>query len=1205
MSKVWGALKPGNVSDWINFDKDNSSWTYEGDTQQQSMSSRQAEGVAYLWNLLSINNIALLADEVGMGKTFQALGVASMLWKVKPNAKILVMAPNWDICAHWQREFKSFVKTHYRKADHKVKNSVDGRPIPLVRISRKLSDLLSVVKERPGHLYLTTINALSGLVPVEEKGSDNIRIAKRNARKIKNEIQKVLEDDCFDLLIVDEAQYFRNVSGGSQRVNAAREFFGGEGEAIAGKVLLLTATPNHKHQTDIGNILSYFLSQDVLEGLEPQYLMEKYALRRFRRMQGKDSFHSKHEYRNEKALACDFSERPESEMFFALYQKKLVTELGLVKNNKSLLYGFLEGFESPGRRSLDSEIDNPKDPDNDEARNSYDYHKADDTSLLIGLCDQFYNEYSRLPDHPKYGQIVDLAVPKDLFLAPRDLHEDKHLIFVRRIPSVRELTQRVNHAYDEILAKKIYESWGLSENDPVVSTWRKTSWSRAGFLELIEKLKRTSKDDSEYLEDEVMLEEKGDIDFKLDSAISNLFVTKKGQGLQTDCSNVSLRFRKPESLFAMFLEPSIDYMEKGYVEYYESGGHDKKRSYYTTAALDKRKFTHALESVNSIYDLSEFDKEIKTVWSLVFPFLSQEQQSKLECWSVSSPEVAENFSNYIKTGFVFSSPVMVEIYAWFTEFNRAVNIANAQEKYFKFYDFVSVRIKKSLLLSYFKNALDTFEVLCEKIIDHGVGDWRKPWRTFSLIQSPARYASGEVGNRQSLILGFNSPFYPNVLISTSVFQEGVNLHLQCRKVYHYGIAGSAGDNEQRIGRVDRLFGKVNEKLKVDGLAELEINYPFLKGSVDEDQVAAFVASKFHIEQKMDSCTHHHSSKHIELTRDNWKNYLRRPKSITIQDPYVAKFDKGCMPEFPYPNTDKDKVFNIQSLIKPLLLKISEEYGDKLHVVEKNQHNSNAIFLIDPTLDEISDRKWQPILIEKHFSSEFSALVKGTVYYISLVSPISSRENLTEDRFGLIEPCLKNIESSYPLVRVAIDEKYTNSYFYLHARVDLPVFIEGSNMLSFDEVDCAYKQLKFSADFIENELFSGQQDLPAEKLKIYQHTSPAQRESLERFNMINGATEAAKWTLVKGDKCATEHLTETISSNNFDRMLSGKIKLKNIQSRYMRVLHANSCYPFIRFSEGVEGQYVLNIGYPYGDIQFEERGLLQQWFNYINRIIILN
>lgn len=35
----------------------------------------------------------------------------------------------------------------------------------------------------------------------------------------------------------------------------------------------------------------------------------------------------------------------------------------------------------------------------------------------------------------------------------------KHLVFVRRIPSVREITQRINARYDEMMAERLIRLW--------------------------------------------------------------------------------------------------------------------------------------------------------------------------------------------------------------------------------------------------------------------------------------------------------------------------------------------------------------------------------------------------------------------------------------------------------------------------------------------------------------------------------------------------------------------------------------------------------------------------------------------------------------------------------------------------------------------------------------------------------------------------
>lgn len=1204
----WGALLPRQVADWINFDRSNPQWHYEGH-DSRSMASLQAEGVAYLWNLLSCHGVALLADEVGMGKTFQALGVAALLWKMKPDAKVLVMAPNRDICAHWRREYHAFVQFHYRPVDHCVKNGVDGGPVQSIQTCSRLEDLATAVEEGAGHLYLTTIHALSALVPADEKGVDNAKKSRDYASKIHDRIRAALRGKGFDLIIVDEAHYFRNRDGHSQRVIAAQAFFGAPDARLGDKVLLLTATPSHTRLSDVHNILGYFVEYDKEADHSAAALIKRYGLRRLRRMQGRNGHYSKREYRYEKDRPCDFGQRPESEMFFALYQKKLVTELKMTRDKKSLLYGFLEGFESVGRSGETSQPDALADGEAEDDTGK-DFSKAKDTDLLARLTAQYSSTFGRFPDHPKYGQLVEQCLPEDLFSAPRDLHEDKHLVFVRRIPSVRELTQRINEAYDAVLAQRIYQAWGLSDNDPAVEKWRKSRpmWSRSGFDELVRSCQSGRVDQEEELDEEGPSAAEEERDAYLGSAIADLFVVKKGKDGRTDASKVSLRFRKPESAFAMFLEPSLDYTVGRYSTYYQYTQSGKLRSDYVTAARDARlrqhdKLSQKLEASHRKYETKCYEQPVMTVWSLVYPELAQSQQDKLKEWAKNRPDVAENFANYIKTGFLFASPVMVELYAWFTEFHRSSNITGVQERYAGFMDFVAARIKDSLLLAYFKSALDTFEILCEKIVDHKLGEWEKEWRALTSLQSPAWYASGESKNRQRLILGFNSPFYPNVLIATSVFQEGVNLHLQCRKVHHYGLAGSPGANEQRVGRVDRLFGKINELLKVGGLAELEINYPFLKSSVDEDQVASFIVRKFHVEEKMDACVQESFNRSVELTRENWREFLRRPvgkgKNV-VQDPYPAKFDSARLPTTSYKPFESHDNGDIPIHIASLFENILNPTTDKLFRVQKNQHNPNALLLVDPVVEREEQKRWQPVLVEQHFSAEFSALVGGTVYSLSLISPIATRNDLGKIEMPFDEwlsDVWPQLDRQYPLVRIAVNPETENCHFYLYLRVDLPIFTGKGRLAFLSEVELksAFIQLKLCSDQLEYELFAGRRDLGVSDLQVsdfLKKGDPVHQVAGEAYPVSKGGS---RWSHIETTTGGVERIAATANMAEMEkRYLDDGTDLSALR----RALVLNHNLPFVSFWPNGKESTQITTSYPSGDMQAEERKSLERWFDYV-------
>ena len=88
-SGPWGTLTPDYVGNLMNFSKSQRTWIYQ---QDRTMECRQAEGVAHLWNVLGTECLALLADEVGMGKTFQALAAVQYAQSIGVKKKTLFAA---------------------------------------------------------------------------------------------------------------------------------------------------------------------------------------------------------------------------------------------------------------------------------------------------------------------------------------------------------------------------------------------------------------------------------------------------------------------------------------------------------------------------------------------------------------------------------------------------------------------------------------------------------------------------------------------------------------------------------------------------------------------------------------------------------------------------------------------------------------------------------------------------------------------------------------------------------------------------------------------------------------------------------------------------------------------------------------------------------------------------------------------------------
>lgn len=94
-----------------------------------------------------------------------------------------------------------------------------------------------------------------------------------------------------------------------------------------------------------------------------------------------------------------------------------------------------------------------------------------------------------------------------------------------------------------------------------------------------------------------------------------------------------------------------------------------------------------------------------------------------------------------------------------------------------------------------------------------------------------KVATGETSRdlRTRLMRGFNTPFFPDVLVSSEVMGEGVDLHRACRHVIHHDLDWNPSRIEQRTGRVDRLG------CKAEGRHPINVYMPYIAGMTDERQ----------------------------------------------------------------------------------------------------------------------------------------------------------------------------------------------------------------------------------------------------------------------------------------------------------------------------------------------------------------------------------
>ncbi|MBL0147769.1 MAG: hypothetical protein IPP87_03185 [Ideonella sp.] len=90
------------------------------------------------------------------------------------------------------------------------------------------------------------------------------------------------------------------------------------------------------------------------------------------------------------------------------------------------------------------------------------------------------------------------------------------------------------------------------------------------------------------------------------------------------------------------------------------------------------------------------------------------------------------------------------------------------------------------------------------------------------------YGKTRDDTRERIMLTFNTPFYPEILIASSVMAEGVDLHLSCRHVIHHDLDWNPSSLEQRTGRIDRLGAKAERSGQ-----SIRVYLPYVEGCQDE------------------------------------------------------------------------------------------------------------------------------------------------------------------------------------------------------------------------------------------------------------------------------------------------------------------------------------------------------------------------------------
>jgi hypothetical protein len=436
------------------------------------------------------NNFLYIADEVGLGKTYIAIGIASLLryFSMHPeNYNDVIIVPKQNLQYKWQKEINNFILKNYLQNDNIVKSILNK---PAANLSKE-SIKHHLDFQNTGSNYIIFRNSSFSIssendinskqwkekllerLPIHQKDifEEIYKKFSRNQIMVKRAFAYLLNQGLpnIDLLIVDEAHNFKHGVDGdiSIRNQIVSRVFGAycNDEELfnefpelkknlspkVNKLLFLSATPINTQLYEIKRQLDCFLYHHLFKnkGDEKQTeslinsSLNKFLIRGLMTIKVNQKSYSRNSYRHEHRLGnVEMKEDAEPQyikdnktaLVLCLMQYKTIKELRQ-NNNNQFEMGMLAGFES---------FENGVSKYEEETLENRKVNEAKDEQVIKNIVDSYYEEFSDYPPHPKQDSLVNEIF--NLMLA-----RQKSLVFVRRIASVRELEQKLLKKYSDYI----------------------------------------------------------------------------------------------------------------------------------------------------------------------------------------------------------------------------------------------------------------------------------------------------------------------------------------------------------------------------------------------------------------------------------------------------------------------------------------------------------------------------------------------------------------------------------------------------------------------------------------------------------------------------------------------------------------------------------------------------------------------------------
>ncbi|MFD2514215.1 helicase-related protein [Pontibacter locisalis] len=468
------------------------------------IASRQLSVIEKAYDYLSQenNNIIYIADEVGLGKTYIALGIASLFRhfsKEPQKHRDLIIVPKKNLQQKWQKEANNFFNNNYLPEGFLLKQYLAEADLIKDRLCCinsddvisifRMTSFSSLSSTRKSEFFSYLCDSLfSGdvfctkiLTEAKSYGYFN-QGHESTLRKLIAYLLNI-KSEKINCLIIDEAHNYKHGLGTEDHDHAIRNevtarFLGAVKDEkllkqfpslkneikfpLAEKVVCLSATPKDRSLLEIKNQFSCFTSNHTLvNAFTPKDVEQKlktFLIRGNMEYNISDATISRNQCRYEHRQGnVNKSETAEplnieddfNSVFWQLLQYKSIKHLNQ-KHNASFEIGMLAGFESY-RLDLDKAIKPTQWDENGEEiteGKEYEYTSkrsekvSHDFNVIKKLLESYSTTFKDIPPHPKQSKLEDEVINQLK-------RQEKSLIFVRRVATAHELERRLTQRFEK------------------------------------------------------------------------------------------------------------------------------------------------------------------------------------------------------------------------------------------------------------------------------------------------------------------------------------------------------------------------------------------------------------------------------------------------------------------------------------------------------------------------------------------------------------------------------------------------------------------------------------------------------------------------------------------------------------------------------------------------------------------------------------